>query len=165
LPRIGTPGFFDEATGRIDAIHRELKTQSEYLRTISTTDVQTEAETFRWIKASGTADATGALTLPLENTMGYALELVSWSAQCGSASNGVLLIYLSGAEPQNLIWSTPMTQYNSDKFTSGMIVPINGKLVAVFGTIGNAQLCFFNVLTRRVQIGQGSPYRSQLQGW
>lgn len=165
---IKTPSFFGEATDHVEEIKKELRVQSGYLRSLVSTDISEETETFRWLKSSGTSDpALGTLSLTLENRMGFAMELVSWAAQAGTASNGVILFYLSSAEPQNLIWSAPMTQYNSDKFTSGMIVPVNGQVVVNFGAVGNSVLCFANVLARRAKIADGKPYRpaNNGQGW
>jgi len=161
-----TGSFFSEATSHIEVIKKELVAQTDLLRSLVSTDVQEETETFRWLKSQGNCDATGQVQLPMENTVGFALELVSFSAVAGSASNGAVLFFLNSAEPQNLVWSAPQTQYNSDKFTSGMIVPINGRVVAQFINVGNAQLVFANILARRARIGKGGPYKVDTsQGW
>lgn len=164
---IKTGSFFGEATDHITKIHRELEAQSEYLRVLASTDVKEEAETFRWLKSQGNADTTGQLLLPMENRTGFALELVSWSAVAGATSNGGILFFLNAqvAEPQSLIWSAPQTQYGSDKFTSGMIVPVNGFVTAQFLACGSGQLCFANVLARRTQVGKTKPYPVELPGW
>lgn len=161
------PSFFSEAvSGHIENVMAELRTHTELLRSLVSTDVQEESQTFRWMRGQATCDATGQVQIPLDNRTGFAMELVSFSAVAGATSNGAVLFFLNSAEPQNLVWSAPQTQYNSDKFTSGMIVPVNGVVVAQFLAVGSGQLAFANVLARRVQISQTKPYAPKpIQGW
>lgn len=162
---IGQSSLFSQAQEHLDNIHRELKTQSELLRVMSQADVEGEALAFRWLRGNGVCDATGQIQLQLENRVGFDLELVSFSAVAGATSNGAVLFFLNSAEPQNLVWSAPQTQYNSDKFHSGMVVPLNGVVVAQFLAVGAAQLVFANIFGKRAETGKTKPYKVQLQGW
>lgn len=164
-PKIGGNNLFNQAQEHLGAIHRELKYQSDCLRALTQADVEAEAQAYRWLRGTGNCDATGQIQLPLENRMGFELELVSFSAVAGASSNGVVLFFHNSAEPQNLIWSAPQTQYNSDKFHGGMIVPLNGVVLAQFQAVGNGQLVFVNVFCKRAEQGKTKPYQVQLQGW
>lgn len=162
---IKSAGLFDVATDHLERIHRELKTQTSYLHSLVSTDIEEESETFRWLRSQSVADGTGLATLFMDNRAGFALELVSWSTVAGVATAGIVNFYLNSAEPQNLVWTSAQTQFKADKFTSGMIVPVNGMVVVQFLTAGAAQQVFANVLARNAQIGKTKPYKVQLPGW
>lgn len=151
-----------EAFTRAQQMHAELQAQTGLLTKLyEEFKLQAAGDEFKWVKANGVCDGSGNLTLSLENRLGYEAELVSWSAVAGAATNGGLVFYLHDVEAPNMLWSASITQYSSDKFERGMVIPVNGVIVAQFLAAGNGQQVFVNVLTHRVVRRITAPYPAE----
>lgn len=159
-------GMVGEAFSRLDRVEQHLAAQTHILRAmLEQSHIEAESSEYYWLRTNGTANASGTLVLNLENRTGTELELISWSSVAGSTSSGGLTFFLNSTENPNLVWATPVTQYASDKFHSGMLVPVNGVLVAQFLNIGAAQQCWVNVFTKQAIKRVNAAYRSQPKGW
>jgi hypothetical protein len=169
-------GLFSAANDHMAEIKAHLALQSECLEKIASfPDIQDEATQYHWLRGSAQADANGNAQVVLTNQVGAALELKSYFAACpGTAATGGGIVFLLNAatsqqsgqfEPQNGIWAAPQTQYSSDKFFSGNIIPVNQTVVAQFLSVGANQLVYANIFTELLFMRSRLPYNSRAQGW
>lgn len=161
------PNVVGDAFNHLQGINDKLTEHTELLtRLAGRAWVEAEADEFSWTRVNGITDAAGQAQLLIHNQTGYEKELVSWAAVGPVGASGGILFYMGAVEPPNLLWSASVTQYSSDKFHSGMIIPVNGVIVAQFLAMGNAQQVWANILARRVQHRQGGQYKAQPErGW
>jgi hypothetical protein len=169
-------GVFGAANDHLAEIKAHLALQTTCLEKIAKfPDIQDEAQQYHWLRGSGVADGSGNGQVILTNQMGAALELVSFFCACpGTAATGGGVVFLLNAgtsqqsgqfEPQNGIWAAPQTQYNSDKFHSGMVVPVNQSVVVQFLSVGANQPIFANIYTLLYFMRNRRPYNARPSGW
>lgn len=161
------PNVVGDAFNHLQGIHDRLQEHTDLLTKLVSKDIiEAEGEEFSWLRHNGITDAAGQVQIPIENRTGYERELVSWASVGPAAASGGLLFFMGAVENPNLLWAASVTQYASDKFRGGMIIPVNGVIVAQFLAMGNAQQVWVNVLTRKAVQQQGGPYRAQpRKGW